>query len=81
MVVASSSVFNPGAKAPFVVSEVGMGSTCREHERVVGLPHSIVENDLTRVLVDTFHFRHQGVHFRAISEEIANRPGDLGCRK
>src|SRR3546814_13113060 len=49
---------------PFVVSEVGMGRTCREHERVVGLPHYLVDNDMTRVLVDTFHFPHQVFPFR-----------------
>ena len=65
----------------FAMAEIGMPHARCEHQSVIGDPVAIFEDDLAIGRIDIDHRAEQGRDLLASSEEMANRPGDLGSCK
>ncbi len=68
-------------RLPFVMTEIRVTGAGGENERIVGQCVAVIEQHPFAILVHAGHRGEQGRHFRAMAQQIADRPGDLRCRQ
>ena len=76
MSVASEMDFSPGAKPRPVVTEVGVGGSCRDDEEVVADLAFVGLHDFAGD-VDALNREHQHGHILLAAHDVAYRPGDV----
>lgn len=62
---------------PFVVAEVGMGGAGAQHQGVVRNLRAIGQRRGARGLVDVGHFTQAHFHIALVTEDVAQRRGDI----
>jgi hypothetical protein len=68
-------------RLPLVMAEIGVTHAGREHQRVVGQRVAVFEQHEFAGRVDAADGGKQRRDVRPVAQEIADRPGDFGCRE
>ena len=68
-------------RLPLVMAEIGVTRAGGENQRVVGHGVAVIEQHALGRGVDAADGGKQRRHLRAVAQEIADRPGDLGGRQ
>ena len=68
-------------RLPLVMAEIGVSRAGREHQRVIGNAVAVIEQHAFSRRIDAADIGEQRRDFVTVAQQIADRPGDLGCRK